>query len=188
MNEKDQIELVARLGGSIYAAAERAARYYENRQEEYDRDELGKMLTAQEREDAQVIARQFLRAAVARQSRQLRCLLDALTDEALRRRRKRLQEPGEFVLGASGGKIFRDVQKRIEMLAFLVREILCAALLHVGQNRIGWEEDEDLSGGGGAAQFLLNTLPELAAPPPREEPSDLEDDEENKGYQRPSNS
>lgn len=165
MKKSPQHELVALLAESIHAAAEEAAAYFANR--DYDRAELEARHTAQQKQVFKLIIDQFLEVAAARDALQVRKLFAELAEAGRRRRRRRLAGQ-QIVLGVSGARVGRRVQNNVELVGFLVAELVYLAVLR---------SRRDSHTDAGASDFLLETLRELAeAPPVAETEGELEDE------------
>lgn len=164
MPKQQPHELVALLGESVHAAAEEAAAYFANRR--YSRVELEARHTAQQKEVFKLIIDQFLESAAKRDALRVRKLFAELAKAGQRRRRRRRAAAGRLVLGVSGAKVGRAVQADVELVGFLVAEIVYLAVL-----RSRWESAVDIE----ASDFLLMTLRELAEAPAGEAEAELEE-------------
>lgn len=163
MQTRKPDELVALLGESIHVAAEEAAAFFAKRR--YDRAELEDRQTAQQKQVLKLIIDLFLEAAAARDALQVRKLFAELAAAGQRRRRRRAAA-GRMVLGVSGDKVGRAVQNNVELVGFLVAEIVYLAVMR--SRRESHVQAE-------ASDFLLETLRELAEAPPGEAEAELEE-------------
>lgn len=175
MSKEKEIELVRLHGVPVHETAEQAVAIYEGGAR-YRREDLYELIDQKRLISAQAIAGFFISAAHSRDAVHLRALLETLLEVGHSRRtaRRMSNKQSAAELGVSGVEYFRRQRKAVDLLCFLVMEILCIALELAFQQ--GASDD---NGAGGAAAYIIRMVPELRPPCPiEEELADLDQEQE----------